>query len=146
MGHLLMENRNGLPVAVRVTRPSPEGEWEAALELLAAVARKGASVGADTGYDEKGFVPGVRALGMTPHVAPHTKRKPVIDGRTTRHEGYRISQKKRKRIEQIFGWLKTTGAMRKVRHRGHELVRWMFTLAVSAYSIVRLRNLSVQTG
>jgi hypothetical protein len=103
-------------------------------------------VGADAGYDNDEFVKGVRALEMTPHVAQHTKRRSSIDGRTTRHAGYEISLKKRKRVEQIFGWLKTTGTMRKLRHRGRALVQWMFTLALSAYNLVRLRSLTVPTA
>jgi hypothetical protein len=89
---------------------------------------------------------GARELGITPHVAQHTKRPSSIDGRTTRHAGYPLSLKKRKRLEQIFGWLKTTGLMRKLRHRGQALVQWMFRLALSAYTLVRMRNLSVQAA
>ena len=146
MAHVLMENRNLLPVSGRVTEAITQGEWDAALEMLGAVSRKGATVGADTGYDYDHFVSGVRAIGMTPHVAQHTKRATYIDGRTTRHPGYEISLSKRKGIEQIFGWLKTTGTLRKVRHRGRELVQWMFTLALSAYNLVRLRTLSIQAA
>ena len=82
----------------------------------------------------------------TPHVAQHTKRTSMIDGRTTRHEGYSISLKKRKQIEQIFGWLKTVGTLRKLRHRGRGLVQWMFTLALSAYNLVRLRTITLQAA
>jgi transposase len=146
MAHVLMENRSLLPIAGRVTEAITQGEWDAALAMLGAVSRNGATVGADTGYDYDYFVSGVRAIGMTPHVAQHTKRTPSIDGRTTRHPGYEISLSKRKGIEQIFGWLKTTGTLRKVRHRGRELVQWMFTLALSAYNLVRLRKLSVQAA
>jgi transposase len=146
MAHVLMENRNLLPISGRITEAITQGEWDAALEMLGAVSRKGASVGADTGYDYACFVSGVRALGMTPHVAQHTKRTPCIDKRTTRHPGYEISLSKRKGIEQIFGWLKTTGTLRKVRHRGRELVQWMFTLALSAYNLVRLRTISLQAA
>jgi transposase len=146
MGHVLMENRNGLPVAARVTEAITDAEWETALEMLGTTTGQGGTVGADAGYDCARFVEGVRALGMTAHVAQHTKRPSGIDGRTTRHPGYEISLKKRKRIEQIFGWLKTTGTMRKLRHRGRELVQWMFTLALSAYNLVRLRSLTVQAA
>jgi hypothetical protein len=103
-------------------------------------------VGADANYDNATFVKDVRASNVTPHVAQHTKRASAIDGRTTRHEGYDISLKKRKRIEQIFGWLKTTGGMRKLHHRGRGLVQWMFTLALSAYNMVRMRTISLQAG
>ena len=85
-------------------------------------------------------------MNVTAHVAQHTKRTSSIDGRTTRHAGYEISLKKRKQVEQIFGWLKTTGAMRKLRHRGQALVQWMFTLALSAYNLVRIRNIAVQAA
>ena len=146
LGHVLMENRNGLPVAARVTEAITDAEWETALEMLGAATGQGATVGADAGYDNARFVEGVRTLAMTPHVAQHRKRPSSIDGRTTRHPGYQISLKKRKRIEQIFGWLKTTGTMRKLRHRGRALVQWMFTLSLSAYNLVRLRSLAVQAA
>ena len=80
---------------------------------------------------------------MTPHVAQNTsRRRSAIDGRTTRHAGYEVSQRKRKRVEEIFGWLKTVGLMRKTRHRGTALVDWMFTLSLAAYNLVRIRNLT----
>jgi transposase len=146
MGHVLMENRSGLPVAARVTEAITDAEWEAALEMLAAATQPGATVGADAGYDCDRLVSGVRELRITPHVAQHTRRPSSLDGRTTRQPGYQVSLKKRKRVEQIFGWLKTTGLMRKLRHRGRALVQWMFTLALSAYNLVRLRKLSVQAA
>jgi transposase len=146
MAHVLMENRNLLPISSRVTEAITQGEWDAALEMLGAVGRKGATAGGDTGYDSKYFVDGLRAMGMTPHVAQYTKRASSIDGRTTRHDGYQISLSKRKGIEQIFGWIKNTGMLRKVRHRGRALVQWTFTLALSAYNLVRLRKLSVQAA
>lgn len=147
MAHILMENRNGLPVGGRVTEATTAAEWDAALTMLATTTKgKGVTVGADTGYDCEKFVTGTRAIHVTPHVAQHTKRASSIDGRTTRHDGYEISLKKRKRIEQIFGWLKTTGAMRKLRHRGRPLVQWMFTLALSAYNMVRMRTISLQAA
>ena len=85
---------------------------------------------------------------MTPHVAQNTKRSggSAIDERTTRHDGYAVSQKKRKRIEECFGWLKTIALMRKVRHRGIEKVGWVFTFAAAAYNLVRMRNLTGQPG
>ena len=146
MGHVLMENRSGLPVAVRVTEAITDAEWDAALEMLAAVGKPGGTVGGDAGYDYGRFVSAVRELRITPHVAQHTKCASSIDGRTTQHPGYQVSLKQRKRIEQIFGWLKTTGLMRKLRHRGRLLVQWMFTLALTAYNLVRLRNLAVQAA
>jgi len=147
MAHVLMENRSGLPVAGRVTEATTAAEWEAAVAMLAATTQgRGATVGADAGYDTEAFVRAARGSHVTPHVARHTKRPSMIDGRTTRHPGYEISLKKRKRIEQIFGWLKTTGTMRKLRHRGRPLVQWMFTLALSAYNLTRLRTLTVQAA
>ena len=144
MAHLLMENRTGLPVAGRVTQATSAAEWEAAIEMLAATTHvNGRTVGADAGYDSDRFVQAARGIEVTPHVAQHTKRASSIDGRTTRHAGYQISLKKRKRIEQIFGWLKTTGTLRKLRHRGRRLVQWMFTLALAAYNLVRLRTLTL---
>src|SRR5207247_2283726 len=119
-----------------------DAEWEAAVEMLKKVASPGSTVGGDAGYDYERFVSAVRRLQVTPHVAQHRQRSSCIDGRTTRHTGYEISLKKRKCIEQIFGWVKTTGAMRKLRHRGRELVQWMFTLALTAYNLLRLRTLT----
>jgi len=147
MAHILMENRHGLPVAGRVTEATTAAEWEAAIEMLQTATKgKGVTVGTDTGYDTAAFVQAARAIQVTPHVTQHTKRASMIDGRTTRHEGYQISLKKRKRIEQIFGWLKTVGGMRKLRHRGRALVQWMFTLALSAYNLVRLGTTTLQAA
>jgi transposase len=142
MGHVLMENRSGLPVAAQVTEARPDAEWEAALQMLAKTARKGVTVGADAGYDSARFVAAVRQLNVTPHVAPHTKRATSIDGRTSRHTGYSISLKKRKSIERIFGWMKTTALLRKVRHRGRALVSWTFTFALATYNLLRLAKLT----
>jgi transposase len=142
LGHVLMENRSGLPVAARVTEARPDAEWEAALEMLAQAARKGVTVGADAGYDAARFVSAARQLQVTPHVAPHTKRASSIDGRTSRHWGYAISLKKRKSIERIFGWIKTTALLRKVRHRGRALVSWTFTFALATYNLMRLSKLT----
>lgn len=147
MGHVLMENRTGLPVAARVTEAITDAEWETAITMLHEVTQgKRATVGADAGYDYARFVNAAREIEVTPHVAQHTKRPSSIDGRTTRHAGYEVSRKKRKRIEQIFGWLKTVGNMRKVRHRGRGLVQWMFTLALSAYNLVRMRTIAIQAA
>ena len=143
MGHVLSENQNGLAVGVRVTAANPKAERETALELLRAVcggSRK--TVGGDKGYDERDFVAGARALGVTPHVSPHTRRPSHVDGRTTRHDGFVMSQRKRKRIEEIFGWIKSVALLRKVRHRGRAKVGWMFTLAAAAYNLVRMRRLT----
>jgi transposase len=144
MVHVLMENRNGLPVAGRATEANTGAEWKAAEEMLSGLtpAGKHRTVGADAGFDYPVFVQAARALAVTPHVALHPRRSPAIDGRTTRHAGYQISLGKRKRIEQIFGWLKTTAVLRKVRHRGRKLVQWVFVFALAAYNLVRIRNLS----
>jgi len=119
LGHVLMENRSGLPVAARVTDARPQGEWEAALEMAAACQRrKQITVAGDKAYDDAEFVRRARELGITPHVQKneHERHHSNLDGRTTRHPGYSISLQKRKRIEHIFAWLKTTALMRKVRH------------------------------
>lgn len=150
LGHVLMENRNGLPIAARVTAAHPQGERDAALDMLAVATggKRPATVGADKAYDEAKFVQDLRVLHITPHIQKyeHENRRSHLDGRTTRHPGYAISLKKRKQIEHIFGWLKTTGQMRKVRHRGQALVEWMFTLAVSGYNLVRLSRLAAESA
>jgi transposase len=147
MVHVLMENRSGLPVAGCTTEAITDAEWEAGQQMLAEATRgkKRITIGADAGYDYPRFVNAMRELNITPHVAQHTRRSSAIDGRTTRHPGYQISLKKRKRIEQIFGWLKTTALMRKVRHRGRALVQWTFTLALAGYSLVRMRTMALET-
>jgi len=144
-GHVLMENRNGLGGCVLPA--SGYAERAAALELLGALARGGrVTLGADKGYDTRDFVAAARLLGVTPHVAQNTtNRASALDGRTTRHAGYAVSQRRRKRVEEIFGWLKTVGLMRKTRHRGTRRVDWMFTFALAAYNLVRIRNLTAQT-
>jgi len=146
-GHVLMENRNGLAVGGCVLPASGYAERAAALELLGALARGGrVTLGADKGYDTRDFVAAARLLGVTPHVAQNTtNRASALDGRTTRHAGYAVSQRRRKRVEEIFGWLKTVGLMRKTRHRGTRRVDWMFTFALAAYNLVRIRNLTAQT-
>ena len=105
-----------------------------------------ATLGADRAYDTRDFVDQMRELQITPHVAQNTaRRRSAIDGRTTRHEGYAISQKKRKRVEEVFGWMKTVALQRKTRFRGPDRVGWMFTFAAAAYNLVRMRNLMAQT-
>jgi transposase len=144
-GHVLMENRNGLVADAAVLQASGTAEKEAALEMIGNIpGDHDVTVGADKAYDTKEFVKETRNMNATPHVAQNNKRRrSAIDGRTTRHEGYTISQRKRKRVEEIFGWMKTVGGMRKLRHRSLELVRWMFTLSTAAYNLVRIRNLSI---
>jgi transposase len=145
-GNVLMENRNGLVADVEVMQADGTAERDAAVVMVESVGgNHRITVGADKGYDTKGFAQDMRDLNATPHVAPK-KRGSAIDGRTTRHEGYKISQQKRKRVEEIFGWMKTVGGMRKLRHRGLELVTWMFTFAAAAYNMVRIRNLAQSIG
>lgn len=148
LGHVLMENRSGLPVAGRVTQARPQGEWEAALDMLTAITggQRRVTLGADKAYDEAKFVQQLRAQLVTPHVQQyqHEHRTSNIDGRTTRHPGYAISLKKRKQIEHIFGWLKNTALMRKVRHRGRALVEWLFILALSGYNLLRISRIAHQ--
>ena len=115
-------------------------EREAAALLLAASAPPGSTVGADKGYDVASFVADVRVLEVTPHVAQKA-RWSAIDGQTTRHAGYHVSQRKRKLVEQVFGWMKTVGGLRKLRHRGVALVDWQLTFAAATYNLVRVRNL-----
>lgn len=138
-GHVLLDNRHGLVANVAVTAATGTAEREAALVLLGE-APHAATVGGDKGFDVPSFVAGVRALGVTPHVAQKAKYT-AIDGRTTRHEGYAISQRKRKLIEQVFGWMKTVGGLRKLRHCGGALVDWIVTFTAAAYNLVRLRTL-----
>lgn len=142
-GHVLMENRHGLAVDVALLPATGTAEREAAIEMVAELPDSGRiTLGADKHYDVRDFVEQLRELEVTPHVAQNdTNRRSAIDGRTTHHPGYAISQQKRKRIEEIFGWLKTVGGLRKLRHRGHERVEWIFTFAVAAYNLVRIRNL-----
>jgi IS5 family transposase len=106
-------------------------------------ASKKVTLGGDRGYDTRGFVAALRELNVTPHVAQNdSNRSSAIDGRTTRHEGYAISQRKRKRVEEVFGWMKTVALQRKTRFRGLDRVGYMFTLAAAAYNLVRMRNLA----
>lgn len=145
-GHIVTENRNGLVVSGRVTEANGRAEREAAVSMVEELDGDHAiTVGADKGYDTREFVEQLRERRATPHVSQNTSnRRSAIDGRTTRHAGYRISQRKRKRVEEVFGWVKTVACLRKTRHRGRELVDWMFTLALGAYNLVRIRNLTCQ--
>lgn len=147
MGHVLMENRNGLVVAAEVTQATGRAEREAALRMVKrAKLRPASTVGADKGYDQSDFVDGLRKRGITPHVAQHdTNRRSKIDQRTTRHDGYAISQVRRKLVEQIFGWGKTVGGMRKTKHRGRDRVGWTFLFTNAVYNLVRMRRLIYAT-
>jgi len=138
-GHVLLDNRHGLVANVCATAATGTAEREGALLLLSAL-RHGGTVGGDKGFDVPSFVAGARALTITPHVAQKVKGS-GIDGRTTRHAGYTISQQKRKLIEQVFGWMKTVGGLRKLRHRGGALVDWIVTFTAAAYNLTRLRTL-----
>ncbi|MGH9726811.1 MAG: IS5 family transposase, partial [Candidatus Acidiferrales bacterium] len=145
LGHVLAENRNGLVVQTRVTQATGTAEREAAVKMIAAqaVGRRRVTMGGDKGYDTREFVNDVRDLQVTPHVAQNNRnRRSAIDGRTTRHAGYKISQRKRKRVEEVFWWLKTVGLLRQTRHRGRKRVSWMFTFAAAVYNLVRIRNLT----
>lgn len=141
LGHVLMENRHGLIVNACVTAATGTAEREAAAIMLA-VERRPQTLGADKNYDVASFVATLRTGGITPHVAQKTQYT-AIDRRTTRHPGYVVSQQKRKLVEQAFGWMKTVGLLRKLRHRGGELVDWIFTFTATAYNLVRLRTLAM---
>ena len=140
-GHVLMENRNGLAVNCCVTQADGHAEPQAAVAMVEEIpGQHRVTLGADKGYDSKGFVQELRDHRVTPHIA--CKQTSIIDDRTTRHPGYAISQQKRKRVEEIFGWLKTVAGLRKTRHRGLLRIDWIFTLALAAYNLVRMRNLA----
>ena len=140
LGHVVIENRHGLVVNSRLTRATGRAEWEAAWAMAKQIpGRRRATLGADKHYDDRDFVTCVRTLNVTPHVAQ--KEITALDARTTRHSGYAVSLRFRKRIEEVFGWLKTVGLCRQARFRGRERVGWMFTFAVAAYNLVRLRTL-----
>ncbi len=143
-----MDNRHGLAVEGCVTRASGYSERAAALEMVGHVATAHrVTVGADKGDDTRDFVEALRPLAVTPHVAQNTSnRSSAIDRRTTRHAGYELSQWKRKRVEEIFGWLKTVGLLRKTRHRGRRRVNWMFVFGLAVYNLVRIRNLAEAIG
>jgi len=140
VGEVLMENGHGLVVDACVVQASGTAERDAATDLLQALPSRPATAGGDKAYDTRAWVETARAIGVTPHVAQAPRS--AIDGRTTRHEGYQISQRHRKRIEEIFGWMKTIGGLRKLRHRGTARVEWPFLFVAAAYNLVRLRTLT----
>jgi Transposase DDE domain len=148
LGHLLTENRHGLIVDTTVTAASGTAERDAAILMLGELplTTRRLTVGADKLYDTHDWVAAVRRMCITPHVAASVNRRggSAIDERTLRHPGYALSQRKRKLIEQAFGWMKTVGLLRKLRHRGGRLVDWIFTFAAAAYNMVRWRNLIAQ--
>jgi transposase len=143
-GNVMIENRNGLVVDTELLQCNGTAERDAAMLMAERVeGTERITVAADKAYDTKDFVSEMRGMNVTPHVSQNTKRTggSAIDGRTTRHEGYQVSQRKRKRIEEVFGWIKTVGTLRKTRHRGLDTVRWVFTFTATAYNLVRMRNL-----
>jgi transposase len=150
MGHLLMEHRNALIVDATLSRASGTAEREAALAMLERRPRRGRRItlAADKAYDVRAFVEDLRERAVTPHIAidgnvrvTGRPRSTAIDKRTTRHPGYAVSQRIRKRIEEGFGWIKTTGNLAKTRHRGLQRVGWAFTLTAAAYNLVRIPKL-----
>lgn len=145
--HVLMENRNGFCVDILVNAPNGAAEWDGALEMLDRQKRKGVrakTLGADAGYDVQRFVDAVRERGITPHVAQtrDVRRRSRVDRRTTRHPGYEVSQRIRKRVEEIFGWMKTVGGFRKTRYRGIARTGLWAYFEAAAYNLVRLSNLA----
>ena len=144
---VLMENRHGLIMQTDVRAPGGHAETDAALELLTLLdpTPRRRTLGADKGYDTPEFIAGTRTLGFTPHVSPNPRRyrgaKSAVDRRTTRHATYAISQRKRKLVEQGFGWQKCVGLLRKLHHRGRETVSWIFAFTSAAYNLVRIRSL-----
>ena len=144
IGHGLMENRSGLIVDARLTRVSGHAERLAALAMIESWADRPRAItlGADKGYDAADFIEELRTLNVRPHVAQNTsRRRSAIDGRTTRHPGYGMSQRIRKRIEEAFGWVKTVAGLRKTKLRGLPKVDWAFTFAAAAYNLVRVPKL-----
>lgn len=137
MGHVLAENANGLVAAAQASLATGRLEREVAVEMVGTIAGiHQVTVGGDKGYDTRQFVEELRYRRATPHVAQNTiNRRSAIDGRTTRHPGYKISQRKRKRIEEIFGWMKTVGLLRQLRHRGRETIHWIFKFTAAAYNL-----------
>jgi hypothetical protein len=146
LGHVLTDNRHGLVVNVQASTSDGTAERDIAAQMLADVAAPGkrVTVGADKAYDTKGFVKACREINVTPHVAQNLNRNggSAIDGRTTRHPGYEVSQRKRKRIEQCFGWGKLIGPIRQVMVQGLDKVDQLLTLTMAAYNLTRLRTLA----
>jgi len=146
LAHALMENRNGLIVGIHTTQASGTAEREAALHLVDTLdANHRITLGADKGYDSADFVEELRARNVTPHIAQNTSRRSAVDGRVTRHAGYEQSQRKRKLVEEIFGWTKTVGNLRKLHFRGIELVSESVRWSAIAFNLIRIRNLEAAT-
>jgi len=143
LGHLLTENRNGLIVDARLTQATGTGERAAAVAMTAALNRRGVTIGADKGYDVGSFVEMLALFGAIPHVAQNvTRRRSAISDATATTDGYACSQRKRKLVEECFGWMKTYGLLRKLRHRGLPRVGWIFSFTAAAYNLIRIRNLA----
>lgn len=148
LGHALMENRHGLAIAGSVTQATGTAEREAALHLLEMRSRRRVTLAADKGYDARQFIADLRSRGITPHIAANghyrrdgSYRSSIIDARTSRHAGYLASQRHRKRIEEIFGWIKSSAGLAKVKLRGRLRIDASFTLALAAYNLIRLPKL-----
>lgn len=138
----MIENRNGLAVDTELLQCNGTAERDAAMVMAERVeGTERIALATDKAYDTN--VKEMRGINVTPHVSQNDKRPggSAIDGRTTRHAGYPVSQRKRKRIEEVFGWIKTVGTERKTRHRGLETAAWIFTFTATAYNLVRMRNL-----
>ena len=146
LGHALMENRHGLLVGTMVTLADGTAERDAAVLMASQISGvKQVTLGGDKNYDTQELVRDLREMKVTPHVAQNnTNRRSAINGRTTQHRGYAISQKKRKRIEESFGWMKTIGMLKKVKLRGLEKVSWLFTFVAAVYNLYRLQRLEAQ--
>ena len=144
LGHVLTENRHGLVVDVESTAADGYAERQAAITMLERSTSGRATLGADRGYDTRDFVAALRGRGVTPHVARNDRRRrSAVDGRTTRHAGYAVSQRRRKRVEEVFGWLKTAGGGRKLRYVGRARNRSWLEFAVAAYNLVRMAKLEL---
>jgi hypothetical protein len=154
MGHVLMENRNGLAVDAALTRATGTAEREAALAMLDRRPRGGrVTLGTDKAYDVTAFVQDLRDRTVTPHIAVNgavsqrgVVRRTAVDGRTTRHAGYAVSQRIRKRIEEVFGWIKAQAGFAKVKVRGCAKAEAVFTFAVAAYNLIRIPKLRAQAS
>src|SRR5262245_47857063 len=147
LAHLLTENRHGFIVDTAVTDATGTAERDAALHMLGELPLRPrrVTVACEQNFDVAAWVEAVRQMGITPHVAQHTThRRSAIDGRTTRHPGYAVSQRCRKKVEQPFGWMKTVGLLRKLRHRGGRKVDWIVSFTAAAYNLVRWRTLAAR--
>lgn len=147
MGHVMTENRHGLAVDGEVTMATGHAEREAALRMAQRLPT-GSTLGADKGYDTADAIDRLRTMGVTPHVAQniHARRSSTIDGRTTRHEGYSISQRRRKIVEEVFGWMKTIAGFRKARWVGRAVIEWRYLLALAGYNLVRMVRLDAKAA